>query len=152
MGQVFSHFAHPPCKYCLYDCKQCIIYHQYLQHTHSTIIIQSCILHKTMTLNLSRFTHTHTTLRLYLKKKNLSKHLAENNVVVYFCPSTPDCPNGSLGSGCLPHLLDAPPHHCNVGCVWQFPPKRCLICFPHHLPLPGLWQLLRQPHPLRVPL
>lgn len=61
----------------------------------------------------------------------------------------PDCPG--CGGGLLP-LLAAPPHRAPVGRVRLIPPEPGLLCLQDGGSLPGLQQLLRQPHHLRLPV
>lgn len=66
--------------------------------------------------------------------------------------SSTDRPDGpGCGGGLLP-LLAAPPHRAPVGRVWLVPPQPGLLRLQDGGSLPGLQQLLRQPHHLRLPV
>lgn len=63
-----------------------------------------------------------------------------------------DSADGVGGGGGVLSLLASPPCGSPLGGVWVFPPESGLLHFPGGGPLPGLQQLLRQPHHLRLPL
>ena len=72
-----------------------------------------------------------------------------------FISSVSCCTDGSDGpggGGGLLSVLAAPPHRAHVGGVRLLPPEPGVLRVPDGGPLPGLQQLLRQPHHLRLPV
>ena len=63
-----------------------------------------------------------------------------------------DRADGAGGGGGLWSLLAAPPRHPSLGWVWGVPADSRLLLLQDHCPLPGLQQLLREPHHLRLSL
>lgn len=77
-----------------------------------------------------------------------------NELILCVCLSLFLLDSTDRAAGCrsIPLLLDAPSYHCHVGGIWRIPSEWCLLRVPHHVALFGLRQLLRQPHPICLPL